>query len=113
MIAVAGGDGTINEVVNGLASRSDAVPALGIGPLGTAIVLAHELGLSSSPAAIARTLTGGRELPVQPGRATNEAGGPRCFTLMAGGGFEARVMVDINPSLKHRRSTAYRTRRRR
>jgi diacylglycerol kinase family enzyme len=36
VITVAGGDGTINEVVNGLARRGEAAPALGIVPLGTA-----------------------------------------------------------------------------
>src|SRR5579864_2609380 len=36
VIAVAGGDGTINEVVNGLAHRSNGSPALAIVPLGTA-----------------------------------------------------------------------------
>src|SRR3990170_6214143 len=35
VIAVAGGDGTINEVVNGLAGRGADAPAVGIVPLGT------------------------------------------------------------------------------
>src|SRR4029077_4792437 len=56
VIAVAGGGGTINEVGNGLARRGEAAPALGIVPLGTANVLAHELGLGFSAAVIARTI---------------------------------------------------------
>src|SRR5215475_4619016 len=42
VIAVAGGDGTVNEVVNALARRRDPGPAVSIVPLGTANVLAHE-----------------------------------------------------------------------
>src|SRR5690242_17236790 len=42
-IVAAGGDGTINEVVNGLMLRNDDIPPLGILPLGTANVLAGEV----------------------------------------------------------------------
>jgi len=102
VIAVAGGDGTINEVVNGLAARRDTTPALGIVPLGTANVLAHELGLGFSAAAIARTMTAGRELLVQPGQATNGASSPRCFSLMAGAGFDAKVVAGVSAPFKRR-----------
>ena len=100
VIAVAGGDGTINEVVNGLAHRADA-PALAIVPLGTANVLAHELGLSFKAAAIARTMVAGRALLVRPGEACN-GGAPRCFSLMAGAGFDAKVVAGVSAPLKRR-----------
>ena len=101
MIAVAGGDGTINEVINGLAGRGDDAPAVGIVPLGTANVLAHELGLGFSAAAVARTMTAGRALLVQPGEAVNGAGA-RCFSLMAGAGFDAKVVAGVSAPLKRR-----------
>ena len=100
VIAVAGGDGTINEVVNGLAHRADA-PALAIVPLGTANVLAHELGLSFKAAAIARTMVAGRALLVRPGEACN-GGAPRCFSLMAGAGFDAKEVAGVSAPLKRR-----------
>ncbi len=100
VIAVAGGDGTINEVVNGLAGRADA-PAVGIVPLGTANVLAHELGLGSSAAAVAQTMVSGHALLVQPGEAINGAG-TRCFSLMAGAGFDAKVVAGVSAPLKRR-----------
>jgi diacylglycerol kinase (ATP) len=106
VIAVAGGDGTINEVVNGLARRGDDGPALAIVPLGTANVLAHELGLAFNAAAIAQTMTSGRALLVHPGEAigpgTMEKGAPRCFSLMAGAGFDAKVVAGVSAGLKRR-----------
>jgi diacylglycerol kinase (ATP) len=101
VIAVAGGDGTINEVVNGLAQRGEGAPPLAIVPLGTANVLAHELGLSFTATSIARTMVSGRALLVRPGEACN-GGAPRCFSLMAGAGFDAKVVAGVSALMKRR-----------
>src|SRR5476651_1571396 len=101
VIAVAGGDGTINEVVNGLARRGGETPALAIVPLGTANVLAQELGLVFKAAALANTMMTGRALLVRPGEACS-AGDPRCFSLMAGAGFDAKVVAGVSVLLKRR-----------
>ena len=101
VIAVAGGDGTINEVVNGLARRSDGGPALALVPLGTANVLAHELGLRATAKMVAQTMIAGRELLVRPGEATG-SGLPRHFSLMAGAGFDAKVVAGVSAPLKRR-----------
>lgn len=55
-VAVAGGDGTLNEAANGLTGQT--VP-MGILPVGTANVLAGEIGLRRSPRIVARTLAFG------------------------------------------------------
>jgi YegS/Rv2252/BmrU family lipid kinase len=101
VIAVAGGDGTINEVVNGLAGRTDGGPALALVPLGTANVLAHELGLRATAKVVAQTMIAGRELLMRPGQATG-AGLPRHFSLMAGAGFDAKVVAGVSAPLKRR-----------
>lgn len=97
LLVVAGGDGTINEVVNGLTAnpRSAAALPLGIIPLGTANVLAIEIGLGLSPAAIAEALVAGMARPISLG----EANGRR-FLLMAGVGFDAHVVAGVDGRLK-------------
>lgn len=109
VVAVAGGDGTINEVVNGLAARAATAPPLAIVPLGTANVLAHELGLGSSASALAQAMMTGREVLVHPGQASADpsagpstTGAPRCFSLMAGAGFDAKVVAGVSSGLKRR-----------
>ena len=105
VLAIAGGDGTVNEALNGLASRGDTIPAplLAVVPLGTANVLAHELGLDFSATALARTIVAGQQLLLRPGEVRQDAGGnARCFTLMAGAGFDAWVVAGVTPSLKRR-----------
>ncbi|MFZ5783427.1 MAG: diacylglycerol/lipid kinase family protein [Pseudomonadota bacterium] len=101
VIAVAGGDGTINEVINGLAGRNADTPAVGIVPLGTANVLAHELGLGFTAGAVARTMLGGHTLLMYPGEASGGSG-RRCFSLMAGTGFDAKVVAGVSAPLKRR-----------
>lgn len=91
-VIAAGGDGTVGEVVNGLAGRE--LP-LGIIPLGTANVLALELDLPRDPSALARLLAFGSPRPVFLG----EAAGRR-FTVMAGVGLDARVVAGVSLPLK-------------
>ena len=90
----AGGDGTVNEVINVLVGRG--LP-LGIVPLGTANVLAAEIDLDLAPEAIARTLAFGEPRPIALGRANG-----RRFVLMAGAGFDARVVDEVSVPLKRR-----------
>ncbi len=92
VIVAAGGDGTINEVINGLAGRH--MP-LGIIPLGTANVLAAELDLPQDIDGLARTIALGRTSPVNLG----EVNGRR-FVMMAGVGFDAHVVASVDTGMK-------------
>jgi len=91
-VVAAGGDGTIREVVNGLAGR--AIP-LGIVPLGTANVLANEIGLDFNARALSEAIALGAPVSVY----TGEANG-HLFLMMAGIGFDARVVEGTPLGLK-------------
>ena len=82
LVVAAGGDGTIAEVANGLMGGTSR---LGVIPLGTANVLAHELRLPFAPAAIAASLAFCRTRPLWPGLA-RLAEGERLFVQMLGVG---------------------------
>jgi diacylglycerol kinase (ATP) len=96
MVVAAGGDGTIAEVANGLMG-SDV--RLGVIPLGTANVLAHELGLPFAAKPVAAALAFGRTCTLWPGQA-NGAGGTRLFVQMLGVGFDAQVVHNLPLGLK-------------
>ena len=68
-IIAAGGDGTINEVVNGLmlASSGPAACRLGLLPLGTANDLAYTLGLPTDIEAACRRIAAGQARPIDVG----------------------------------------------
>ncbi len=91
VVAVAGGDGTINEAVNGLSRLGDEAPALAFIPLGTANILAHELGLPHSAAGLAEVILNGERREAWPGRANG-----RRFLLMVSAGFDARVVAGVD-----------------
>lgn len=94
IVVAAGGDGTINAAANGLAGGPRP---LGILPLGTANVLARELGLPRGPDALAELIAAAPARPVWPGRI-----GDRLFLAMASCGFDAETVAAVRPALKRR-----------
>ncbi|HTW26983.1 MAG TPA: diacylglycerol kinase family protein [Acetobacteraceae bacterium] len=96
MVVAAGGDGTIAEVAGGI---TGSAARLGVIPLGTANVLAQELGLPFAPRAVAAALAFGRTRTLWPGLARGPSG-ERLFVQMLGVGLDAQVVHRIPPALK-------------
>lgn len=99
LVLAAGGDGTINEVVEGMVNST--VP-LGILPAGTANVLAAELGIGLDMMAAAERVPACIPQRISVGRLFHTNGGlqSRYFLLMAGVGFDAQIVYNISASLK-------------
>ncbi len=93
LVVAAGGDGTLNEVINGLAPSS--IP-LAFVPLGTTNVFALEAGIPFDVAGACRVALEGKATPVCLG-----AAGETRFLLMAGIGFDAEVVHRVD--LKYKR----------
>jgi YegS/Rv2252/BmrU family lipid kinase len=97
LIIAAGGDGTVNEVLNGLGAVADgfARARLGVLPLGTVNVFARELKI---PLRIERAwdvLQRGLEMRIDLPRVEFSANGTRqqrYFAQLAGAGFDARAI---------------------
>jgi len=96
IVVAAGGDGTINAVANGLVLAPRDMP-LAVLPLGTANVLAREIGLPRDPDSLAELIVTGAARPIWPGRI-----GERLFLTSAGSGFDADVVAAVIPGLKRR-----------
>jgi YegS/Rv2252/BmrU family lipid kinase len=96
LILAAGGDGTINEVVNGMAHSE--VP-LGVMPAGTANVLAVELDIGTHMLRAAQDLHSYVPERIALGLLEN-AQEQRHFILMAGIGFDAMIVYHIDAKLK-------------
>lgn len=93
-VIAAGGDGTIRLAAAML--RGTETP-LGVVPLGTGNVLAHEVGLPRTPQALADLLVNGEVRAIEMGTANGEP-----FLLMAGVGFDGHVIGALNSALKSR-----------
>lgn len=99
LIVVAGGDGTVNEVLAGVAGGS--VP-LGILPSGTANVLANEMNVSTRIERAAAELANSVPRRISLGRVRfpDPCLAARYFLLMAGSGLDARVVYRVSAPLK-------------
>jgi diacylglycerol kinase (ATP) len=91
-IIAAGGDGTVNEVMNGLVGTNTA---LGVLPLGTVNIWAREMGLPMDTLKAAEMLAKSGLAQIDVGRAGN-----RYFLLMAGIGFDALVTATVSSADK-------------
>lgn len=101
VVAAAGGDGTANEVANGLLQGApSAPPALGLVPIGSGNDYAYGLALLDPPAAAVGRLFTGRHRPVDVARIEDDRGRRRIACNAVGIGFDAAVAIE---SLKIRR----------
>ena len=104
LIIVAGGDGTINEVINGMANSKATLVII---PFGSTNVLASELGIPDDPAKAAELITIGKKIKMDLGYAKTKSES-RYFSMMLDVGPFAQVIKDMTPEFKKRwRSFAY------
>lgn len=105
LVIACGGDGTLNEVVNGLAAHQNGhrVP-LALLPGGTANILAKELDLPWDIPSAAEKLVHGEIKEIALGLATplNEPGKKKYFLSVAGGGPDGMIVYSIDLELKAR-----------
>lgn len=97
LILAAGGDGTINEVVDGMLHTG--IP-LGILPGGTANVLAREVHLPIHIARAASQISRLKPCSLAVGSARVDGASARSFVCMAGAGLDAEIVSRINLDLK-------------
>jgi len=107
MVIVCGGDGTINEVVNGMAGSHVPMALL---PAGTANILAKELGIPWDIPHAARLIPGGVVRRIALGLAQGMNGnhaehippGGRYFLSVAGAGPDGAIVNGVDEELKKR-----------
>ena len=107
LVVAAGGDGTVNEVLNGIGDEPDgfARVCLGVLPLGTVNVFAKELGMPTKFGAAWEILQRGREMLIDLPEAEFTAAGKtqrRCFAQMAGAGLDSHAIELVDWQQKKR-----------
>jgi diacylglycerol kinase family enzyme len=116
LVVAHGGDGTVNEVVNGLLAKGagGVAPRLGIVPGGSANVFARALGLPRHPIEatyqLLHAIVEGRDRAVGLGRVQANGSAQRWFTFSAGVGWDADVVAGVERRRGKRASPALYTR---
>lgn len=105
LVVAAGGDGTVNEVLNGIGDAPDGFDRarFGVLPLGTVNVFARELKIPLKLERAWEILRRGRETRIDLPRAEFSTDGKnvrRYFAQLAGAGFDARAIELVNWPLK-------------
>ena len=96
LLVAAGGDGTVNEVVQGLMDLSETTrPSLGIVPLGTANDFANGCGIPAGSAKALALCMKGEAVPIDVGKANDH-----WFINVASSGFGAEITATTSPELK-------------
>ena len=100
LIIVAGGDGTFNEVINGILSSKESaakkkIVPLALIPLGTTNVLAKELNIPENVGEAVHLALTGTAKKISLGRING-----RYFALMAGIGFDGEAVLRAKDSMK-------------
>jgi diacylglycerol kinase (ATP) len=98
MVIVAGGDGTVNEVINGIFGSKITLAVI---PFGSTNVLALELGIPFNTKEASELITHGKRVKIDLGYAkTNEEA--RYFTMMADVGFVPKLIEGVHLEVKKR-----------
>ncbi len=100
LIIAAGGDGTINEVADGMVHSQAPLAIL---PAGTANVMAMEMGLGSNMERAAERIETSIPHRISAGHLTcADQSVSRYFLLMAGAGLDAHIASQVNAAVKAR-----------
>ena len=108
VVVALGGDGTVNEVVNGLLTDGvhDQVPALGVVPAGSTNVFARAVGLPNDPieatGALLAALRTGTRRSVSLGRVDE-----RYFVFATGIGFDAAIVEGVEARRRRGRKSTH------
>ena len=98
LLIVAGGDGTVNEVINGIANSKTT---LAIIPFGTSNVLALELGIPFKAKEAAELITEGKQTKIDLALVEMREGS-RFYSIVLTVGFDAAVMNDATSEFRNR-----------
>jgi YegS/Rv2252/BmrU family lipid kinase len=95
-VVAAGGDGTANEVINGLmtTSQTGCTQRMGVIPAGSGSDFATGIGLPTDLQEACRRIASGRCLTIDVGRVTIPGQQPRYFGNVVGVGFDGAVLIE-------------------